>query len=122
MDYLLELQKHRRANLKRLVADYPTQREFGEAAGLSVAQISHILTEVRGMGEEVARRIEGALGLPLGWMDRADPDREPAPDTLPAALPADQAKLLTDYARLSPQHQAMIRETAAAYLKLERDP
>ena len=42
MDYLLESQKQRRDNLKRLLADYSTQRDFGEAVGLAASQISHM--------------------------------------------------------------------------------
>lgn len=119
MDYLLTLQQRRRNNLKRLLADYRTQREFGAAAGLSVNQISHILNGVREMGEEIARRIESALGKPLGWMD-ADPDQEPAPETALEHLPADQAQLLHGYRQLSPQRQAALRETLAGYVLLEK--
>ncbi|MFZ1643128.1 MAG: helix-turn-helix transcriptional regulator [Candidatus Contendobacter sp.] len=71
MNYLLVYQQRRRENLKRLLADYPTQRHFADAAGLSVAQVSHLVTGVREMGEEIARRIEQATGLEMGWMDRA---------------------------------------------------
>ena len=37
---------------------------------LSVAQVSHLLTGVREIGEAIARRIEEALKLEMGWMDR----------------------------------------------------
>ena len=120
MDYLLESQKQRRDNLKRLLADYSTQRDFGEAVGLAGSQISHILTGRREMGDEIARRIEKALGKPLGWMDRSALTQEPALEMELASLPADQSKLLLDYKRLSPKHQEMVRETAAGYLALEQ--
>lgn len=70
MSYLAIYQQRRRNNLKRLLADYPTQRHFADAVGLSVAQVSHLLTGVREMGEEIARRIEEALKLEMGRMDR----------------------------------------------------
>ena len=70
MSYLAIYQQRRRNNLKRLLADYPTQRHFADAVGLSVAQVSHLLTGFREMGEEIARRIEEALKLEMGWMDR----------------------------------------------------
>lgn len=70
MSYLAIYQQRRRNNLKRLLADYPTQRHFADAVGLSVAQVSHLLTGVREMGEEIARRIEEALKLEMGGMDR----------------------------------------------------
>ena len=69
MSYLAIYQQRRRDNLRRLLANYPTQRHFADAVGLSVAQVSHLLTGVREMGEEIARRIEEALGLEMGWMD-----------------------------------------------------
>lgn len=94
MDYLLESQKQQCDNLKRLLADYSTQRDFGEAVGLAASQISHILTGRREMGDEIGRRIEKALGKPLGWMDRSALAQEPAQETDLASLPADQSKLL----------------------------
>lgn len=119
MDYLTELQKKRRENLKRLLADYNTQRDFGNAVGLAVTQVSNIVTGVREMGEEIARRIESALGKPPGWLDRVDLDQEPTHETVLAALPADQAKLLLGYRRLSPKYQEAIRDATAAYELLE---
>ena len=35
-------------------------------------------------------------------------------------LPADELKLLTDYRRISPRRQEMLREMAAGFAKLER--
>ncbi|NJM12937.1 MAG: helix-turn-helix transcriptional regulator [Synechococcaceae cyanobacterium SM1_2_3] len=70
MNYLLIYQQRRRDNLKRLLANYPTQRHFADAVGLSVAQVSHLVTGVREMGEEIARRIEQTLGFEMGFMDR----------------------------------------------------
>ena len=70
MNYLLVYQQRRRENLKRLLANYPTQRHFADAVGLSVAQVSHLVTGVREMGEEIARRIEQTLGFEMGFMDR----------------------------------------------------
>lgn len=120
MNYLLEIQARRRGNLNRLLADYKTQRQFGDAVGLSVAQISHIVTGVREMGEEVARRIEQTLGLPLGWMDRSDVAVE-EPIDYSRAFPADQAKLLADYQRLSPKHRDVVRELMAMYARQEQE-
>jgi hypothetical protein len=37
-------------------------------------------------------------------------------------LPADQLKLLADYRRLTPRHQEMVREAAAAYPRLNQQP
>ncbi|MDS4030773.1 MAG: helix-turn-helix transcriptional regulator [Candidatus Contendobacter sp.] len=65
-----------------MLANYPTQRHFADAVGLSVAQVSHLVTGVREMGEEIARRIEQALGLEIGLMDRGADAFTPNPSSL----------------------------------------
>ena len=110
----------RRKNLRRLLADYRSQRQFCDGVGLVQGHVSQMVNGTREMGEEVARRIERALGLAPGWMD-ADPEggEAPPPDEVALGqLPADQLKLLADYRRLTPRHQEMVRETAAGYLVL----
>lgn len=111
----------RRECLHRLVDGYPTQRQFADAVGLSPAHLNQMLGEHREVGDQVARRIEAALGLSVGFMDHADePPMAQDSQLLARLLPADQLKLLNDYLKLSPLHQSMIRETAAAYLSLEQ--
>lgn len=115
----------RRENLQRLLTGYRSQRQFAEGAGLAAAYVSQMVNGTREMGEDVARRIERALGLSPGWMD-ADHDSPPddaqiVVQQLLEQLPADQLKLLMDYRRLSPRHQEILREIAAAYSKLEQN-
>lgn len=114
----------RREHLRRLVEGYPSQRQFAEALGLSAAHVSQMLTGVREVGEQVARRIETALGLAEGFLDTALDATAPGDqrNLMSQLLPADQIKLLKDYMQLSPKHQEALREMAAAYVKLERDP
>ncbi len=118
MDYLAELKRRRRENLLRLLNDYPTQRDFSNATGLAVAQVSHILTGFREMGDGIARQIESALNLPLCRLDQALGVEAPASD-LPL-LPADQFQLLIGYRQMSLQHQAVVRELVATYAKLDQ--
>lgn len=68
----------RRENLRTLIARYKGQREFAEAAGVkSTAQISQWVNasknsktgKPRVMSGATARAMEGALGLPHGWID-----------------------------------------------------
>ena len=111
----------RRESLVRLVAGYKSQRQFAHSTGLVPAHLSQLLGGVREMGENVARRIEEALGLASGFMS-LDPE---ASVTLPTieealhALPADELKLLADYRRVSSRHKEMLRETVEGYLRLE---
>ena len=110
----------RRERLHRLVDGYPSQRQFAEAVGLSPAQLNQLMGGYRDMGDSVARRIEVALGLSVGFMDHLDEPMAQDNQLLSRLLPADQLKLLHDYLKLSPLHQSMIRETAAAYVSLEQ--
>lgn len=112
----------RRDNLVRLASSYKSQRRFAHSVGLVPAHMSQLLSGTRDMGEEVARRIEQALGMSVGAMS-LDPD---APPSMPViepvlqSLPSDELKLLTDYRRVSPKHQEMAREMMAAYVVFEK--
>jgi plasmid maintenance system antidote protein VapI len=59
----------RRENLLAQIAQFSSQREFAEKAGLAPAHVSQMVTERRNMGDEVARRIEKNLNLADGHMD-----------------------------------------------------
>jgi len=114
----------RRTNLARLAQGYKSNRQFALEMGLAPSHVSQLLSGARDMGEEVARRIEEALGLTPGAIS-VESDAPPALPLLDEALrglPADELKLLSDYRRVSPRRQEMLRDTAAAYVKLERDP
>ncbi|MDZ7809236.1 MAG: hypothetical protein U5L11_02655 [Arhodomonas sp.] len=85
---------HRRDALAQLVAHYGGGTNVGLAKRLELGaykmnpiHIGQLLNQKREMAEETARRIETALGLETGWMDK-DPA---APDQVaesPAAYPA----------------------------------
>lgn len=121
MGDMQDIREIRRQHLMRLLDGYPTQRKFAEAVGLAPAHISQMVTATREIGNTVARRIEQALGLALGSLDRAEPMESVDLDLLlKQTLTSDKLKLLRDYEQLSPRHQEMVRETAAAYVSFER--
>jgi hypothetical protein len=109
----------RRENLARLVRGYKSQRQFAKSVGLVPAHTSQLLSGTRDMGEDVARRIEDALGMPSGFLS-LDPDVPPVVDPVLPALPADELKLLADYRRLSQKHRDTARVMLAALVALER--
>lgn len=109
----------RRDNLQRLLTGYRFQRQFAEATGLAAAHVSQMVNGTRDMGEDVARRIEKALGLPANWMDRVEGSALELAVIDLEQLPADELGLLADYRRLTERHREMLRETAAGYLSLE---
>ncbi len=112
----------RRENLIRLVGSYKSQRQFAQSVGLAPSHANQLLSGVREMGEEAARRIEEALGMPVGFMS-LDPDAPPSMPVIEPALqclPSDELKLLTDYRRASPKHRAMAREMMAACVTSDR--
>ena len=124
MHAMKQVKDFRRENLQRLLTGYRSQRQFADSADLAAAYVSQMVNGTREMGEDVARRIERALGLSMGWMDtdhELRPENEQIDVQILEHLPADQLKLLTDYRRLSPRYQEMLRETAAAYSKLEQN-
>ena len=66
----METSDIRRQNLQRLVSRHGTQQALANAVGLAVQYINHLLSGHRSMGEKTARKIEAALQLDRGWMDR----------------------------------------------------
>jgi len=123
MKSVKNVKETRRDHVRRLVDGYPSQRQFAEALGLSAAHVSQMLTGVREVGSQVARRIEAALGLAEGFLDTALGAAAAPLDQrglLNQILPADQIKLLNDYMQLSPKRQEMLRDTAAGFAKLEQ--
>ncbi|MGH8562739.1 MAG: helix-turn-helix domain-containing protein [Gammaproteobacteria bacterium] len=63
-------------NLRRLISEYGQQRLLADAAGMNPSHLSQILTGRRGLGENLARRIEETLGLPHLWLDQGDHSRQ----------------------------------------------
>jgi len=60
----------RRVHFVRLVDESGfTKKRFAEKYGLSAGHVSQMYNSHRDMGDEVARRIEKALGLASGFMD-----------------------------------------------------
>lgn len=118
MDYLIELRRRRRENLRRLLCNYPTQRDFSEATGVAVAQISHILTGFREMGDVIARQIEGALSLPMLWMDQPVDGGNQVSES--SVISMDERKLLDSYRYLSAQHKDLVMDLTLAYCKIDK--
>ena len=60
----------RKKNLEKLIAKHGNQRKLADKIGTVPAYISQMMTDVRKMGDDLARRIEEKLRLPKGWMDQ----------------------------------------------------
>ena len=112
----------RRDNLIRLLGSYKSKRQFAESVGLAPAHVSQLANGVRDMGEEVARRIEQALGLSIGFMSLTPDVPAQAPTIEPELqyLPSDELKLLANYRRMSPRHKELVRETTEVYVMMEK--
>lgn len=72
---MAEIHARRRLRLRQLIEERfeNNQVRLGKAVGLDSAGISTALSGSSNLGEYAARRIEEALGLPNGWMDRKPP-------------------------------------------------
>jgi len=81
----MDIYETRRANLRRLMADWggPTSlsAKLGHSNGSFLAQLvgPHPSREI---SEKVARGIEAKMGLPLGWLDGPVRERPAIDDTL----------------------------------------
>lgn len=62
----------RRERFQALVRTYGTQAEASERLGMSPSQVSHLVTGVKNIGEQLARRIEDRAGLAAGSL--VDPE------------------------------------------------
>jgi SOS-response transcriptional repressor LexA len=83
----MDINQIRKHNLMALIGRFRSQRAFADAVDTAPAYISQILTKTRtqtgkerGVGGDLARKIEEKLGLPRGWMDTIhnEDGREPS--------------------------------------------
>lgn len=63
----------RRANVEVLIAERfnGSHADFSRATDVAESLVSRYVAGSKGIGEDMAERIEAALGLPEGWMDAA---------------------------------------------------
>lgn len=107
----MNIKEIRRANLDYLLTQFKAA-DIARRAETKPAYLSQIVTGVktrggkpRGIGDDLARKIEAGLRLPRDWMDQAHPvDRlkESAPTYIPDTLkvPALQASIHKKLAQL----------------------
>lgn len=108
----VNVQSNRLNNLRALVGRFATQQDFADSAGVSVQYLSHLLHGRRNIGEKTARKIERALRLESGFLDRSSGD-----DLLGVAAPglsyrAEKVGKMFDL--LSPERQDAIWEIVNA--------
>src|SRR5471030_2701855 len=120
----------RRENLETAIGRAGTGARLAELSGTAPAYLSQIKNSTRDsksgtpktMGDDMARRIEEAIGEPSGWMDKdhalensagseAAAPVEPSPARL-QWVREDEAELLSEYRRMGPKEQGMFAETA----------
>lgn len=73
MSILNSLREVRRQNLLLVLAGlggHGAQKKLSEKSGIYHTYLSNIRVGNREMGEEIARKIETAMGLTPGWMDQ----------------------------------------------------
>lgn len=66
-----DLQEIRKINGRKLLAEYPSSREFANAAGIAPAQVSGLFGKnpTITVGDKIARRLERQCFKLEGWMD-----------------------------------------------------
>lgn len=118
-DEIMDSKEIRHQNLLLLFERYNTQKEFGEALGVSAQRIGHLLGGTP-LGSAIARRIEQVHNLPAGWMDLPHGATDARSPYAPLPLTPDRRELLAVYDRMSPAYQTLARQAVAAFLALER--
>lgn len=109
-------QRHlnRRARLAELVAEVGGATALSIRVGTPKSHVSALLAGARGIGDQLAAKIEKKLGKPPGWMDRpAAEGGAPAQDEV-EYRPSDWA-LLQDLKLLPEERLAEIRAEAAKW-------
>jgi hypothetical protein len=121
-------QNLRRAQLQKLIEEAGHAADLSRISGTPKTHISAILAGRRGIGDQLAAKLESVMGKPAGWMDQADAAppgyptgsaatvlhaREPAPQA-----DADLALALETLARATARVGAVERRQVAALLSL----
>lgn len=65
----MDVREVRRENLRKLNGCFESQRLFADAADVSESVAYQILSGRRNIGEKLARKLEGKLKIPSGWLD-----------------------------------------------------
>lgn len=107
----MEITLTRLQNLKRLVAECHSQQAFAGEAGLSVQYLNQLLMGHRNIGEKTARKLELALRLESGWLDRGN-DEQRSPVDVVLSQKAITVGLMFD--RLPPDQQAAMQKVIGA--------
>jgi len=65
----MDSKSFRKAHLQRLVREYGSANALAIAAGVNQGNLSLVLSGKRGMGANLARKLEKFAGYPEGYMD-----------------------------------------------------
>lgn len=107
-------QATRRANLRRLIEEAGSAAELSRRTGASSVYLSQIVTgqktkkgTVRGVGNELAEKLERGMHKPAGWMDA---DHDGTRSAAISNLAPDERALLEAYRQLSEPGRKALRE------------
>ena len=120
-------QNQRRAQLQKLIEEAGHAADLSRLSGTPKTHLSAILAGRRGIGDQLAAKLEAVMGKPAGWMDQAAaPTYPPATATatvLKASEPAPPAHnaladALETVARMASRLGPVERRQVAALLSL----
>ena len=80
-----DIEENRRQNLAKLVVKVGSQAALAQKCRVAKQQISGVLTGKKRFGERAARKIEVAVGLKLGDLDKKAADLEIPPQSPPSS-------------------------------------
>lgn len=89
----MKLRDIRRLNLVHYINQHRTIEEFASVTGTNPKHISQIKNDWRGMGDRIASRIEKALNLRQGAMDRLVTDTDIDPRLVSICMNLDEQEM-----------------------------
>ena len=119
----MDIHHIRLVNLQQAIKKAGSQARLADMVGIKSAYISQIKNTKHptNMGNDVARRIEAALGLPHGWMDVLH-DNEASPINISALINVATPTYLNTLQQIQKAQDAgVLEESDKAMLKIIAD-
>jgi hypothetical protein len=112
MAYDSPRQTRRREKLRELLAEFGGQSQVALEIGTPKSHLSAILAGRRGVGDELAQKLEQTYAKPPGWMDSDGPA---------ATVPPELVELAAVIEQLSPDRREWALLTLREMTKLARE-
>ncbi len=111
----------RLANFLKLSEGYKKISEYCEVIGIAPSYFSQVKRGSKVIGDEIAERVENALGLPQGWMDTQHKNEAEQIRSLPTDVVGVAYAIASLPEGVRERIKGLVYEMAAEYSKLESE-